>query len=1302
MAQPCSLATGRLSGDFLTDSPRLARSQLARLTKHARARKERNALYRSKLRASQLPKEVAQFHAENPEGYGLPRAYKVTFIDLDETVDDHAIKDFHEHSIVFGHFGKDTGGISLNGHKIQPSDVRFSVATNSYTFMTSTDIPGIEGQVQLTGYFNFMSPRPSGSLGVDGRVYNVILDPKPLWFDTDVSAKAGAAFSSGLNKITWDPQSDTWKKAKWEKNTVEFGYDTKTIPDPIFPGGLHYVENFFKDITSTPATTFSLTAAQYSSGYTSFFDGELMHTSAKAPPDPPASRKDYQVKTVFPKELYLLFSEFGDSFTGAYTDAKGINIYAASGTVQMQLSNVLPALASKAVPPPVKDTFEFLNESDDHETSDIKVMDSPTSVLPMLSYDVMIPDKEDPSGYSDQAATLAMEDFHNIIVYYMDEDLRTTFVRSSPIELPPSVKAVADDDIPNNTIFYKSLQVPYITTMLAASSNIDEGKNCNGIRATKRLKTLPSNDPVYKRHSSKLYQAQFDHLCDGFAIYRTDQVNVDYSKKIDKIKDVLIQTISDNSQDLKTADKNYEADLASAKADVLNLYSWTHDQKLYWAFMLYYWVQKASLPNWYAQYTGGSKSSNIGMSIKKLNSLFGSLENHNVAPDSQRSFMQSFNETLRMFQMTSIIPQLVDPTGKHVDFDSILKDCLNAFWNHYQDVGKDDPSIQELVGYAKQLDADDKMRKDFLVPFFDAARVAGAAGNWTNTMTQWADMVSQNSWFKGLAQGAKLLRTMQYVAGAALLLMPLMPGMWSSMREEDKTKWAINVAGFLAPLAVKIAQGVVRLYYLWEDITSLTDVYKVMMGEKSLEQISGSSVKIESATARFFTRTEKDTLAMEAEASALPFGEVESFSIYSRMFGRNMGEVLCNVAGIVLGIASLVLTSIDLHKETDPTLKADDALFLISGCVQILGIVMGWVAVAAASAAEGSYERTPTQKFLDEHVKPEGLYMDHLAIDYFDVVAGHGDNASLVGLGLKPGLMTTRSGFGTRTEPITPDETVYLHLSTPPGIDLLAKLDYTLDSVWSLQTDAFGNSQVYTKRVTSDSTTGDSITTFWYISVSDDGAGVIIRQLPANDGGETYSKALASTYWNITTVADPTLAPSTGTAPGPPIAALVRMQQQGKYLTLIYDGNDRPTSLALTDGRQNHTASHWMIEMQPLGPTPFSYAHDPFAVMTTQKDEQDIPEFEITDSSSSNLVWTISPSFTDADDFVFLDNTTADAKDEGIIRMKRGVTPKVMDLKEYTVTCALVLQGQVVTTRSTTVGIVVTLPPTPTPAPDPT
>ena len=154
-------------------------------------------------------------------------------------------------------------------------------------------------------------------------------------------------------------------------------------------------------------------------------------------------------------------------------------------------------------------------------------------------------------------------------------------------------------------------------------------------------------------------------------------------------------------------------------------------------------------------------------------------------------------------------------------------------------------------------------------------------------------------------------------------------------------------------------------------------------------------------------------------------------------------------------------------------------------------------------------QRTPVQKFLDDHAKPAGLYMEHLAIDYFSVVPGAGSSPSLVGLSIKP---RTKTLDGDTEIPITSSETVVLHLPTPPAIDWLAKLDYTTDSVWSLGTDAAGNSQVYTQKITSDPTTADKTTTIWYISVSDDGTSVLMKNLPVNDGSETYRKALEATY----------------------------------------------------------------------------------------------------------------------------------------------------------------------------------------------
>jgi hypothetical protein len=51
-----------------------------------------------------------------------------------------------------------------------------------------------------------------------------------------------------------------------------------------------------------------------------------------------------------------------------------------------------------------------------------------------------------------------MEDFCNIIVYYMDTDLQELFISKSPPDLGNAVKAIADDDPVANPIFCKKLQ----------------------------------------------------------------------------------------------------------------------------------------------------------------------------------------------------------------------------------------------------------------------------------------------------------------------------------------------------------------------------------------------------------------------------------------------------------------------------------------------------------------------------------------------------------------------------------------------------------------------------------------------------------------------------------------------------------------------------------------------------------------------------------------------------------------------------------------------------------------------------
>ncbi len=71
-------------------------------------------------------------------------------------------------------------------------------------------------------------------------------------------------------------------------------------------------------------------------------------------------------------------------------------------------------------------------------------------------------------NFSDLVSDLAMSDFRSIIIYYMDTDLRETFLGKSMPSIDAGVKAIADDST-HNSSFYKKLQTPFLVSMLANS-----------------------------------------------------------------------------------------------------------------------------------------------------------------------------------------------------------------------------------------------------------------------------------------------------------------------------------------------------------------------------------------------------------------------------------------------------------------------------------------------------------------------------------------------------------------------------------------------------------------------------------------------------------------------------------------------------------------------------------------------------------------------------------------------------------------------------------------------------------------
>lgn len=567
------------------------------------------------------------------------------------------------------------------------------------------------------------------------------------------------------------------------------------------------------------------------------------------PPPPPPERKDNTIKSLFPILWKVQFSPFADQFNGAYKDSDG-NVYAVSGMLrQDDHESLLSMLSVPRKELPVQDLYaasprseESINVEEPHIVDSKAAVSEvhpgkdsivpknrlmgleenfttaawaaqaapPLKVFELLNLNPMVPDSKDPSGYRDTVATDAMDDFHKLIVYFMDPDLRSTFVQVTAPTLTASVLTVANDDAAlnnnENKIFYQKLQVPFIVSMLSQGRFIDalkksrglferigtltQANQCNGARANAKLKEIPTNDPVYKRHSAKLYRARFIDRFPAISKFLKDQKDDPHSAVMNKFADKMKTTLEKKSSGLKDSNPRYDEQLANAKKDIDNLIDWAKERSLYWAIELLYYVQNSALPNWHGQYTSGGASQTLGMMQKQLNALFGLLENNaiNTKPNA-RNFMQAFNEDVRLFQMTSIVPSVIDMDGNAQEFDDLFVQCLNEYIKNFK-ASPDEKHI-EAVKAAQELYAQKELRSKFWQPLCIASRLGQAAGSWDMITQKWEFAVTNAQWFKNLQFGGRLLACFQAMSAATLIIVGFLPGMRDKWTQEQKTQWAL-------------------------------------------------------------------------------------------------------------------------------------------------------------------------------------------------------------------------------------------------------------------------------------------------------------------------------------------------------------------------------------------------------------------------------------------------------------------------------------------------------------------------------
>ncbi|KXG47507.1 uncharacterized protein PGRI_013770 [Penicillium griseofulvum] len=1285
-----------IGGGLLSNNPTTRCQQLSKIRDYAKygrsspkkARTLRKATYKQKL-------ERTASHAidANPKQLGGPRAFRVLLAGKDAVANRkiHDPSSFEDEGdfLYFAAFGIPNRPIKFNNTWIQPEKITLSAEKNIYTISTAD-----ENGKPVSLYLNFtLLEKPTGYLEVSEGGYALLLQPYAVSFNVQASANCGAYKSTGNQTLAWDETSNQWIFATWDSSMI-FSYDTVSISGPFGPNQVNEVA--YTDIQDDD-TSFQLTSDLYPTEYSCIMDGTnpdgkvyclTTVTDASYVPPPPEVRANSDIKSVFPLQSLFKFDTYGMSFTGAYIVPSN-QVYGVIGTGNLPTPKSTESIFKSSLEP-MPHAFHFPDTPD--ATS--------LSVTGLLSLNPMEDDPSSPTGYTDVVSQAANSDFNDIVTFYMDPQIRTTFVQAAPITLSdPTVLAIATDS-PDNSSFYTQLQMPYVTASLSRST-LDQAKQCNGLRAEAQLQGIPAESPVYQRHSDALYRHRFLLNFPTLQQYLDDQANTDYTADMLAaavyMKTQIAQAANGmgDSGDPTTAAQN----LKNAQADIDSLCAWATDQKLWWAFNLYYWCTQYYLPNLYAQITNGTLSGTVCRTMKALSGTFGMLEGSAQNPNG-KSFQEAFNDVVRVYQMISIIPQFVDVNGNSEEFDSILKAMLEQF--HEDNSNSLDPNIMQEAENAEMLAANDALRGEFFQSLKTAMVSNGALGSWAGVVQQWGYLNQMSPWYQKLVGAAGVAATfLRSVCGLLLISSMVLGGGWKQMSPEQKAAWIASAAGVALTFAIKAIQGAIRVTIFWEDIGSYADCLKAFFGFDSTE----------SEFAQWFVRMGPETMQITEDAITVPM----------KIFGRSAGEFLTNAVGTILAGVNVVLSIIDAVKSNDPVQKSMDSMMIISSGLQILATAAGWLVSAEIVTGEAAVTicdsvaacagpaaiifaaiglvimivmmflhkdpPNPVQDFVDN--LPAGLKMEYdTDIDYFNIVPPDSSSTSLNGVsfehlsldwGHNPCLQ-----LGSENASI-PDQF---------AIQAASAVTYLPDTCWSICTDYQGNTRVFTYALDAKQ---NNVTVC--LTQASDGS-LLAAPPPAmttvDGSGNTvpvdptlYAKELATQQWSFTCQSTPTTVNRSINGKDVPytVSAEFEISQGGQYLYADESYQTGNTTIGLRS-----IPDTWILTLRPEGPSPFTYVQPNWTLTTQSTDESNYVLFS--GPTSLPLEWAVTPALPA---FLQLGESTTDG---GTISQVSGISPTVMSATTYTVTASITIIEKIyqqTSTFSITVTDQITPPSTPVP-----
>jgi hypothetical protein len=392
--------------------------------------------------------------------------------------------------------------------------------------------------------------------------------------------------------------------------------------------------------------------------------------------------------------------------------------------------------------------------------------------------------------------------------------------------------------------------------LTARKESVPNTDRLNGARADKQLRDMPANDPIYQAQSNALATYHWMKIFQSMPDYLKDQETDQAEKEIliNKKADTLIAFLKSETEDLKIVNPDYDKQLQAQVDSIGQLRAWAVKKKLYWALNLFSYFQQARLPLLYAQYMNNKVAANMGMYMKNVLGIFAMLEGNAKNPDGP-NFQEAFSDMIRFFQMSALLPQLVDTQANFSAFSDIFRRTLLEFANAAKN--SLDPDILKDAADALALAYSDDLRAMFLQHLALAMRISWSASSWGTVLSRLtSDLNRDSKWLNGLkAKGLGFsgsLAILTRVTAVVMLIAPFVMhlGDWSTMSEAQQAGWIASCVGLSITFTVKIATGALRLAAFWSQLGSKWNAVKVFMGfgENIIGKLNPAAFKVSENT----------------------------------------------------------------------------------------------------------------------------------------------------------------------------------------------------------------------------------------------------------------------------------------------------------------------------------------------------------------------------------------------------------------------------------------------------------------------